>query len=277
MISGIITKITPGWRAYFSRGRAVLLGLGFLLVSCSQGDRISTVTCDGDPEGPIAVTTELLIHGKRTSITGYLNSWGLSLGSIVRINYESARSAVIVEWQRLPLSATDLLVSPRAFQSITLREGFEVHLDEGLRTMSERMGIDLGGMILKHTLLYVDDPEVRLLPNVAGILNRSPGTVERIRNASDTPLAIVSGTIDSNGLGIFDAYQTVGVNTFELGRSYVHVSYTCHLIKRLQHRAHGEPGAVPVIIYLTPIRYDDSAARVAFHPVPIDLLHSVSN
>ena len=255
----------------------MLVGLGFLLVSCSQDDRISTVTCDGDPEGPIAVTTELLIHGKRTPITGYLNSWGFPLGSIVRINSGSARSAAIVEWQRLPLSAPDLLASPRALQSITLRDGFEVHLDEGLKTMSQRMGIDLGGMILKHTLLYVDDPEVRLLPDVAGLLNRSPGTVERIRNAPDTPLAIVSGTIDSHGLGIFDAYQTVGVNTFELGRSYVHVSYTCHLINRLGHRAHGAPGAVPVIIYLTPIRYDDSTARVAFHPVPMDLLHSVGN
>lgn len=274
-VSCLMTKIMPGWSARRFHTLLVLLGLGFSLVSCSRADRIATVTCDGDPEGPIAVTTELLIHGRRTSMTGYLNSWGFSLGSIVRINSGSTRSGAAVEWERLPLSAADLLVSSKALQSVTPQGGFEVHLDQSLNTMSQRMGIDLGTMILKHTLLYVDDPKVRLLPDVAGLVNRSPKTVERIHNTPDTLLAIVSGTIDSSGLGVFDAYQTVAVNTFELGTSYVHVSYTCHLIKRLGHRAHGEPGGVPVIIYLTPVRYDDSAAQIAFHSAaPIDLFQN---
>ena len=277
MVSDIITEITSGRSARLFRQNTVLLGLGLLLASCTQSDGISTVTCDGDPEGPIAVTTELIIHGKRTSITGYLNSWGFSLGSIVRISSGSTRSEAVVEWQRLPMSAADLIVSPKALPSVTPLEGFEVHLDDVLKAVSQRMGIDLGGIILKHTILYMDAPKVRLLSDVAGLLNRSPRAVERIRNAPDTPLAIVSGTIDSRGLGIFDAYQTVGVNTFELDGSYVHVSYACHLIKQLGHRASGAPGTVPVIIYLTPIRYDDSAQQVVFYPVPLDLLHGRDN
>ena len=277
MVSGTSTKSISEWHARFPFSNMVLLGLWFLLVSCSQNDRISTVTCDGDPEGPIAVTTELLFHGKRTSITGYLNSWDLSPGSIVRINSGAARSEAIVEWQRLPLTKPDLLLSRKALRSVTLQGGFGVHLDEGLRTMSQRTGIDLSGVILQHTLLYVEDPEVRWLPDIAGLLSRFPATVERIRNSPDISLAIVSGSIDSNGLGIFDAYQTVGINTFELGNSYVHVSYTCHLIKQIAHRANGAPSPVPVIIYLTPIRYDGAIEQVAFQPTPLDLFHGRNN
>ena len=260
-------------RSAISLKRKLLLGLGLFLASCSQDDRTATVSCDADPEGPIIVTTELLINGRRMSMTGYLNSWSLSLGSIVRISPGSTRSEPIVEWQTLPLSATDLLISSTAVQSVTIGDGFEVHLDDDLRIIGRGIGVDLDDTLLRHTMLYVGNPMVRLLPDIAGPLNRYPVMVERIRSAPVTRLAIVSGIIDGEGIGVFNMYQPVAVNTFELGRSYVHVSYTCRLIKRQHHLADTAIGVVPLIIYLTPIKYDDSTARVVLDPLPLNLLH----
>jgi len=191
----------------------------------------------------------------------------------VRISPGSTRSDVIAEWQLLPLSASDPLISSTALQSVTLGDGFEVHLDDDIRTIGRGMSLDLDSTILKHTILYVDGSMVRLLPDVAVLLNRYPGIVERIQSAPDTRLAIVSGTIDGDELDIFSKYPSVSTNTLELGRSYIHVSYTCRLMKRLGHRAYRPPGIVPLIVYLAPVKYDDSTARVALDSIPIDLLH----
>lgn len=259
-------------RSSISLKSKLILGLGLFLVSCSQDDRIATVTCTADPEGPVAVTTELLSNGRRTLITGYLNSWGFSLGSIVRISPGSTRSEPIVEWQTLPLLASDLLTSSTVLQSVTIGDGFEVHLDDDLRTIGRGMGVDLNDTLLRHTMLYVNDPMVRLLPDSADPLNRYPGIVERIRSAPGTRLAIVSGIVGGDWISAFNTYQSVAANTFELGRSYVHVSYTCRLIKKLQHRADTTMGVVPLIIYMTPIKYDDSTARVVLDSHPVDTL-----
>ena len=262
-------------RSAISLKSKLLLSLGLFLASCSQDDRIATISCDADHGGPTTVTTELLSNGRRTSITGYLNSWGFSLGSIVRISPGSTRSEPIVEWQRLPLSASDLLISSTALQSVTIGDGFEVHLDDDIRTIGRGMGVDLDDILLRHTMLDVDDPMVRLLPDIAGPLKRYPSIVERIRSAPDTRLAIVSGIIGGDELDFefINTYQPVAANTFEFGRSYVHVRFTCHLIKRIQERAGTATGIIPLIIYLTPIKYDDSTARVVLDPLPVDLLH----
>ena len=267
MVADTIAKTThEQQRACLFLKSTLLLGLT-LLASCSQDDRTSTITCDRDPEGPISVTTELNINGRRASVTGYLNSWGLSLGSIVRINARSTQFDAAVELQRLQTSKNDLFISPTALQSVALLRGFEAHLDEDLKTMSQKMGIDLDEIILKNTILVFDGSNVQLLPDVAGLLNRDPEVVERIRYNRDTPLAIVSGTIYSNnGLNIFNTYHNIGANTFELGRSYVHVSYSCQLLKKIRHVAYKSARGEPVIIYLTPIRYDGSTARVTIDP-----------
>jgi len=219
------------------------------------------------------VATELVSNGRRASISGYLNSWGLPLGSIVRINPGSTRSEAIVEWQRLPLSASDLLISSTALQSITISDGFEVHLDDDLRTIGRGMGIDLDSTIVKHSVLYVDGSVTRGLPDVAAPLNRYPDIVARIRSAPAIRLAIVSGTVDGSDLNIFDTYPSAAANTVELGNSYVHVSYACRVIANLGHQARRAIDGVPLVIYLTPIKYDNSTARVAPDSLPLDLLH----
>jgi len=70
---------TNSWEAV-----AVSLLLCSSLASCSQDDRVATVTCDDTFGAGLPVTIEASAGGKRTSSIGYLNTRGLTLGTLVR-------------------------------------------------------------------------------------------------------------------------------------------------------------------------------------------------
>lgn len=256
------------------RGKScLLLGLFMLLVSCSQDDRIATVTCDGATGSPIPVPTDLSSNGQRASSIGYLNSWELSLGSIVRIAPGSTQSGAITEWRTLapskhnpPLSSTAL-----RYSTIGIGAGFQVHLDEDIRAVGRRAGLDLDTEILQHTIFYLYDPTIRSLPDIENSVNEDPSIVDGIRMAAGAYFAVVSRTIDGSNLGLFNTYEEIPVNTLEIGNSYVHVSYSCRTVERLGRQARRAEGVLPLIIYLTPIRYDELTSRVMPGPREMDV------
>ena len=252
--------------------RTVLfLALPLLLsVSCTQDDRVATVTCDGVSEGAIPVSIEVSSNGKRASSIGYLNTWGLTLGTIVRTAPGSTPSGSIVEEHRLARSTDDLSPSAAVLSSTIVSDGLQVHLEQDIRTVARRAGVNLDSTILKHTVLYIGDPVVRSFRNLADSVNRDSGIVQSIRSASDTRFVIVSGTIDGDGLRLFNTYGSTAVNTFEIGGSYVHVSYSCPPVEGLGRRSASADGDIPIVIYMTPVRYDAPTSQVTLDPRATD-------
>ena len=66
-----------------------------------------------------------------------------------------------------------------------------------------------------------------------------------------------------------DAAQSVSLNTFEIGDWYVHVSYSCPAFESLARRARAQ-AATPLVIYLSPLKYDKASSKVALDPRPLE-------
>ena len=253
------------WRAL------LLLAPPLLSVSCTtQDDTVATVTCDGGSGDVIPVSMEVSSNGKRASSIGYLNTWGLTLGNIVRTASGSTPSGTVVEEHSLPSSTDDLSSSAAALSSTTISDGLQVHLEKDIRTVARRAGVDLDSAILKHTVLYIEDPVVRSFRNLVASVNMDSGVVQSIRAATDDRFFIVSGTIDGDGLGLFNTYGSIASNTFEIGRSYVHVSYSCQPVEGLKHRLAKADDVIPIVIYMTPVRYDAPTSQVVLDPHATD-------
>jgi hypothetical protein len=178
----------------------------------------------------------------------------------------------MVEDHLLTPSTDDLSPSTAILISTTVSDGLQVHLEKDIRTVARRAGVDLESTILKHTVLYVEDPVFRSFRNLADSVNRDSGIVQSIRTATDARFVIVSETIDGDGLDLFNTYGSTAVNTFEIGGSYVHVSYSCPTVEGLEHRSARADGVIPIVIYMTPVRYDAPTAKITLDPRPIGFL-----
>jgi len=141
-------------------------------------------------------------------------------------------------------------------------------MDESVKTIGHRAGLDLGTGIIEHTVFHIGETMARYSPNVADLLNRYPDIVAGIHENAGAQFAVVSGTIEGSDWAMFTTYPVVGTNTLEIGSSYVHVSYACQTFESLRHRAFMADSAVPLIVYLTPIKYDASTARLVANPQP---------
>jgi hypothetical protein len=253
------------------RKTRLVLGLSLLLSSCSQDDRDATVTCNESDRLLTPVATELSTNRKESSLTGYLNSLGLSLGSIVQLTAGSNGTGTIVKWRALTLSGNDIAAASAALRSATVGEGLQVRLEDDIRIVGRRAGLDLDGDILKHTTLYIDNPIVHYLTDVAKSINRSPSIVEAIRRSKTSDLAIVSATVDGSDLRLFSTYGSTPVNTLEIGSYYVHVGYSCPSIERIGRLARRSDRAISLIIYLTRVKYDELTLQVTVDPRRLDL------
>jgi hypothetical protein len=257
-------------RAVRTRCNKTLLVIFIFLTSCDQDDRTITVTCDTPPGTPIAVVTEWSDKGIRKSATGYLNNWGFSIGTIVRVSPGSTPLETIIERQASVLPLLTPTSSPTTLTSATVGDGFQVHLEDDVRAIGRQAGIDLESGIPAHTMLSIDAPEVHSLTNLANSINAYPGIVKGIRTDRDAHFAIVSGTIDGDYPFLFSTYGSAAVNTLWIETSYVHISYSCRAIEELRHRSWAADNFIPLIIYLTPIRYDETTSQISIDPDSLD-------
>jgi hypothetical protein len=252
--------------ATVSLSNKILLGIALPLASCSQDDRVATVTCEGIPGNLVTVSTELSRNGKQESSTGYLNQLGLPLGTIVRTRAHSTSPMAFIDGRTAISSAPDLSPSPAVVRSITIGDGFQVHLEDDVVALGRRAGVDLNSEILKHAVLYVGNGVVRSLPNLANSINGHAGMVEAIRKASpDEKFAVVSGTIAGDYIGLFSTFSTfrgITSDSLAIGTSYIHVSYSCLAVEELERRSWESDSLIPLVIYLTPIRYDETTSRI---------------
>lgn len=225
-----------------------------------------TVTCDGDFRSAVPVATEIFINGQHAEITGYLNRSGLSLGSIVQLTPGSILEKRVSSTPEIAFSSLS-----GDFLSATLGQVFQVHVEDDIRAMGHRAGLDFDSDVPKHTMLYIGNPRVLSVDHVVELLNRSRDLVEYLRTAATTHFAVVSGLVAGDDIGLFSTYESVAQSIIEIGSSYIHVSYSCSPIDELGHRANMAADLVPLIIYLTPIRYDGATGRIAFDGPTLNL------
>ena len=245
--------------------RRKILVLGLILppiLSCSQDDRLVTITCDNLAESPIPVETAYSINKQHTSLTGYLNSQGLSLGSIVQIAPSTAHAGVLtLKGPQLSSPIDDALVSYPILLALNVGNGFQAHMDDDIRMASHNAHHDLDSEIVKHTMLYVENPTVRYLAKIGPLLDRHPDIANSIRTATQQT-AIVSEVIEGDRLVLFSDVEGIAINTGEIANSYVHVTYSCQTVRDLDHEAHRVDRATPLIIYLTPLTYDAKTSSI---------------
>lgn len=248
-------SIVRGWRYLAAY-------IPLLLASCSQDDRVAIVTCSAGGIGAIPVATELWNREQRTLATGYLNTWGLNLGSIVRVTGGSPWPRAIVEWRAVTPSKPNASLTAVALRSAAVGDGFQVLLDDDFRANALGSGLNLDSAILERTMLYIFNARVWSLPDVVAALNETPDIAAGIRAATSDRFAIVSEAVNGDDLSL-SSKSVAAVNTLDLGGAYVHVRYSCRAVERLKDQVLRTGGLVPLIIYLTPIIYDETTSRIA--------------
>jgi len=208
----------------------------------------------------------MLRNGERVRVVGYLNSWGLSLGSIVEITPGLPASAAVVESHVLTPSSDEISsTSSSGVVSIAVNDSFHVRFDGDIGRIASRDGLDLESDILKHTTLLIYSTTFRSLRDVAASINRDSGLAERVRTKKGTQFAVVSETVD----GIMDWGPFYTGSAKEIGESNIHVSYSCSDIDRIGVSTRKTSGATPISVSLMAIRYEEERSQLTIDPRPM--------
>jgi hypothetical protein len=110
--------------------------------------------------------------------------------------------------------------------------------------------------------LQIPEAEIRVLTNLPNSMNASPSIVEGVRTQTDARFAVVSGVVDGDYLLLLATYDADAINTVSVGTSTVHISYSCQVVEEVLHEVWATGSLIPIVIYLTPIRYDPKTSRV---------------
>lgn len=251
-----------------SRNAALLLLFLFLLVSCARDDWNVSITCDEILGSLIPVTTELIINGEQVSQKGYLNPSRLSLGEIVRIEPDSTNAYAETAVRVPTLSSDDLSPIPVKLRWISINDGFQVKSEQDVKAAADTENVDLLSAVLNNTDLRVGGAIVRTLRDVPKFISKNSEVVRRIRTATGSRFAVVSGTIAGQFLALEPTYKSyAAVDTFYLGDTYVHLTYSCPVLDSLAEVM--KTGASAPVIYLTAVRYDEPTAQITVDPRPL--------
>jgi len=251
---------------------SALIAFCILAASCSEPDRVVTVTCDATPTNLMPVATELEINGQRRSLPGYLNTSTFTLGAIVELtpgglppkSGEMVRSQVVTALRREERDKSIL-------RSIRMKQGLEVRIEDEFRESVRRLGLSIDNEISGNTALYIPGYSITFLPDILRAINADSGAVEMIRASREAQFAIVSGSINGDDLILFSTSRaSIYPNILLLAGSYVHVSYACGAVALLRERSNEPSGVKPLVIYFTPVNYDVASARVTLDSRQMD-------
>ena len=248
-----------------SRAFGALLFLVVVLSTASswtEQDRIATVSCISSPGQTLEVATELKGRDFHARPDGYLNVWGFRLGSFVQLQPASfaGTASYTLDAHLMNSSTIDdrltLLSSP-------IRRGLITHVDRDIELTTQRSGMDIHGTLLSHTELWIDNPKIRFIHDISGLVNSDPAAVDFLRRSGNARWAIVRGTVDSEDVGLYKPhFESHGYNTLVIANSYLHIAYSCSAVDSLVQRTGDNGEMIPMVIYFTPIRYDEESSHI---------------
>ena len=238
--------------------------------SWTEQDRIATVSCSSSPDQTLKVETELKGGGFRARLDGYLNIWGFRLGSMVQLQPGS-----IAGTASYTLDAR-LMTSPIIDERLTLlsspvRRGLVTHVDRDIELDAQRSGIDIQSTLLSYTDLWIENPKIRFIHDVSGLVNSDQKAIDLLRRSGNTRWAIIRGTVDSQNVDLYKPhFDFHGYNTLVIVHSYLHIAYSCSAVDSLEQRTNNSGEMVPMVVYFTPIKYDEKTSQIAVDDRPIE-------
>lgn len=256
------------------RRRHPLAGLLFALcvASCGEEDRVYTVYC---PPTNGALSVDLGSGDARSLGVGELNSKHLSVGSILRVTPSPSpiETGTAREVYTLRISSLDLS-PPRTVNGGRLVANPRIEVNIDVRRAAAGLGIDLEQLITSGTHLYIHRGTLKSLRDVAAITSADPGAVDLIRTDSKgTRFLVVSAAVYGSGallLTSIEPLKGVAANTVKLGDFYLHANFVCPAVY-----GHSSPGRSrwddPVVVFYTPVAYDESTARIVVDASGLDL------
>lgn len=244
------------------RRKSIFILLPILAVSCTRDDRVATVACDESHALPLPVEIRIFSDGFSSPRTGYLDTWDLPLGSIVRLSPDLSPASPI---EKLPFSTASTNVLSRKYPGVDARivaNLFNVHVDNDIKDMAKKSGVKLDYDGLVHPMFDLETPTVNSLITVDSAINTDEALVNTIRERKDAHYAIVSRTIDGDDINLFFDLSQPVVNSYDINGTRLHINYSCAVVDEIRIRRRKKGLPVPIVIFLAPVIYDESGARL---------------
>jgi hypothetical protein len=248
--------------------------LALCVASCSEEDRVYTVHC---PPTNGAFSVDFESTDTESQGVGELNSKPLSIGSILRVTPgpSPTETGTAHEVYRLRTANLDLL-PPRVVDSGRLVANLRIEVDADVKQAAARLGIDLEQLITSGTRLYIFRGTLKSVRDVAALTNADPAAVDLIRaNSKEMRFLVISAAIYGFSTHLFtnvEPLKYVSGNAVKLGDFYLHGNVVCPAVhspffasSRRSRRAN------PIIVFYTPVTYDESTANIVVDARRIDL------
>lgn len=250
----------------------VLLAVMLSLCACQSEDRNVTVICSDSPSD--AILTAAGVPGAHNEALAAVNREQLAPGTVLQLTPEAGTRTRGIVLRALDTQAQDFFPHEReSWQKNPVRAKLTFDLDEDLRSQLSRSHPGWEGKVAKHIDLVSNATRYSLRDPLA-LINRDASVVARIRGATDgSRFMVVSAVSYGTWIGLMDWWKvgSVGVDLVGVGSFYLHLTYRCAPLERLNAMARASGRPIPVLFLFLGVKYNHATRSVEIDSAPLDL------
>jgi hypothetical protein len=245
---------------------------GLLIMSCGDEDRVVRVSCAPPPGDSISVHVNSA--GEKKAAVALLNTRQFVPGAILQVNLAvpgGIRGSAEVSYS-LRTSADDFLPSrPEVWSANIVSTTFIIHPDEDVNTALRSLNIDLRNTIARNSELDIVGAKRRLLRDPVALINDDRRAMDLIQHGDGAfQFFVISGASYGKTAALSYSEPTLAVDTLDFSPFYLHLKYDCSAITMINSLAAASAAEVPILIFLTPVRFNRAGGLVEIDPMAID-------
>jgi hypothetical protein len=244
----------------------------FHLVSCTNEDRVVTVTCSPPPRDSISVDMGRV--GMETRAVGFLNTRQFVAGTIIQLNPAATGDAHAIGSvvRVLQTSEGDFLPArSEGWLEDVVSASFRVRLDNDVNEALKPLHIDWEKTLVRDTALSSFGAKRRVLRDPLGLINADRIATALIREGGKTSrFVMVSAASYGNAIAIGYSAPSLAGNTVDISNFYLHLKYECSAVTKINSIAHSLGKPVPILIFFVAVKFDSAKEAVVSETGDLD-------
>ena len=241
--------------------------------SCGEEDRVLKVTCEATAGR--SITADFGEYYAGSTSVGVLNTFDFVAGKIIELKPSegaTGRGSGAVAYVLRTRSEDFLPVRRQPLLGKLSRVELSIWPEKDVRESVAALKQNLLRQVADNTSIALYSAKLQVLQDPLRLINSDVRAVDTIKAASETSrFAVVSAVSFSDDVTLYYSDDVIAVNTFKVGRYYLHAKYACSAVTDVNLKSKSTGGTAPVLFFYLPISYDAASGLVRADARPIDL------